>query len=184
MKLLIASDIHGSLAATRRIAALMERENPESLVLLGDILYHGPRNPFPGEYNPAEVVETLNAFKDKIIAVRGNCDSEVDQMVLAFTLAEPTSWIFTEDGRILAAHGHRHSLGAIRESARLAGGDAFLSGHTHVPTARLHEGVHMWNPGSASLPKEGFPPSYAVFEDGRFTVFSLDGERLMQDSFI
>lgn len=183
MKLLIASDIHGSLAAALRLADIMEKESPDSLVLLGDILYHGPRNPFPGEYDPAKVVDTLNSFSDKIIAVRGNCDSEVDQMVLSFTLAEPSAWIFTEGERILAAHGHRHNLASIRKSANLAEGDAFLSGHTHVPTARLHEGVHMWNPGSLSLPKEDFPPSFGIFEGGRFSVISLDGETLMQDNF-
>lgn len=182
MKLLIASDIHGSLAATIKLASLMEKESPDSLVLLGDILYHGPRNPFPGEYNPAKVVDSLNSFSDKIIAVRGNCDSEVDQMVLSFTLAEPSAWIFAEGCRILAAHGHRHNLASIRESADLAEGDAFLSGHTHVPTACLHEGVHMWNPGSLSLPKEGFPPSFGIFENGCFSVISLDGETLMQNS--
>lgn len=183
MKLLIASDIHGSLSSTLQLFDIVEKEQPDSLVLLGDILYHGPRNPFPGEYNPAKVIDTLNAFSDKIIAVRGNCDSEVDQMVLSFTLAEPSAWIFADGERILAAHGHRHSLASIRSSANLAEGDAFLSGHTHVPTAKVHEGIHLWNPGSLSLPKEGFPPSFGIFEDGRFAVVSLDGETLLQDSF-
>lgn len=108
MKLLIAADIHGSLGAARHIANLMEKERPDFLVLLGDILYHGPRNPFPGEYDPSAVVILLNAFSSKIIAVRGNCDSEVDQMVLDFPLAEPGAWILADGRRILAAHGHRH----------------------------------------------------------------------------
>lgn len=181
MKLLVASDLHGSFTAASRLEELMCHYQPQALVLLGDLLYHGPRNPFPDGYNPAKTAESLNGMSKRIIAVRGNCDSEVDQMVLSFELAPKFAWLFAGPFRIMAAHGHLHSLESLPEHTGFSPGDVFLSGHTHIPVAEEQGGLHFWNPGSMSLPKGSFPPSFGLFEDDTFSVLDFSGKLLLRD---
>ena len=178
MKLLIFSDIHGSLPAARRITALHAAHAPEAVLILGDILYHGPRNPLPEEYNPKAVAEILTPLSSRIIAVRGNCDSDVDAMVLPFPIAPEFIWILDNGLRIFATHGHIFSPSAL---PALHQGDVLLFGHTHIPLARTtREGVHLGNPGSLALPKEDSPPCYGVLENGVFTVFTDQNEVFLQ----
>lgn len=179
MRLLIASDIHGSAAQAALLKAKAESFQPDLVLLLGDLLYHGPRNPLPDSYSPPEVAAALSALRFPLAAVRGNCDAEVDQMVLPFPLME-SSWIIDGAARIMAIHGHQLALngGPIQAPKN----SVLLSGHTHLPTAEERDGVHYWNPGSASLPKGGFPPSYGLYADGRFQVMTFDDQALMRDS--
>lgn len=172
MKIFVMSDIHGSFFYLKKALEAFEKEGAEYILILGDILYHGPRNPLPEEYNPKEVAILLNQYRDKIIAVRGNCDSEVDQMVLEFPIMSDYSTIFWEGKRIFATHGHvfnRDNMPSLGE------GDIFISGHTHIPVKEEKLGVYILNPGSISLPKENTPHSYGVFEKGTFKVKELDG---------
>lgn len=179
MKLLIFSDIHGSLPVAGHIADLIARHSPDATLLLGDILYHGPRNPLPEGYNPKAVVETLSPFADSIIALRGNCDSEVDSMVLPFPLTPEFTWILQNSPggtiRIFATHGHIYNP---QSPPPLRQGDVLLFGHTHIPKAETGVGkIHICNPGSLSLPKEGTPPCFGIFEKGIFSVYTA-GEKL------
>lgn len=176
MKALVFSDIHGSLPVARRMVELAGRHLPDAVVILGDVLYHGPRNELPEGYAPGKTAEALAPLADRIMAVKGNCDSEVDETVLPFALASPCLWLY--DGtpgapmRILAVHGH---LSGPHNLPRLAPGDVLLSGHTHVPTATTSpEGIHLCNPGSMALPKEGSPPCYGLMDGGVFTVIRAD----------
>lgn len=172
MKLLVFSDIHGSLPAAERMVALSRSHDPAAVVLLGDVLYHGPRNILPEGYAPGRAAAALTPIAGLIMAIKGNCDSEVDEAVLPFPLAAPCIWLFDGELRILAVHGH---LFGPRNIPPLLPGDALLSGHTHVPTAETSpEGVHLCNPGSLALPKEGSPPCYGLFVDGTFTVIRDD----------
>lgn len=167
MKLLIASDIHGSAEHCRSLLQAFSREGAHRLVLLGDILYHGPRNPLPDGYNPAEVAKLLGSVKEKILCIRGNCDSEVDGMVLPFPLLESG---FISDGiaDIYLAHGHR-------EEPSLPLGSVYISGHTHVPLSE-NCGYYRLNPGSVSLPKEESQRGYILYENGVFLFRTLAGE--------
>ena len=168
MKFIIASDIHGSAVCCRKLLEAFRRENAQKLLLLGDILYHGPRNPFPDEYAPAEVVALLSEIKDDIICVRGNCDSEVDQMVLPFDISSDYATIFA-DGKVLRlSHGHR-PVPPLDEN------DVYLTGHTHVPKIERDGFLHL-NPGSVSLPKAGSERGYILYDDGIFYFKTLDGE--------
>lgn len=168
MKIIFASDIHGSAEYCRRLLAAYKRENAGALALLGDILYHGPRNPLPAEYNPAFVAKTLEEVKGDIICVRGNCDSEVDQLVLPFNVLSDYAALFVDGIKIYLSHGHR-------ELPPLCAGDVFISGHTHVPLKKCENGVHFLNPGSVSLPKENSKRGYIVYENGVFAFKTLDG---------
>ena len=167
MKWMIASDIHGSAFYCEKMLKAFEREQADKLLLLGDILYHGPRNDLPKGYAPKKVIELLNNIKEKILCVRGNCDAEVDQMVLQFPVMADYC-ILNLDGRTFyATHGHiynENNLPPIQE------GDILIHGHTHVLKAEQKEGYVLLNPGSVSIPKEGNPPTYAIFEDGVFTI--------------
>lgn len=176
-RLLIASDIHGSLPRATLLADLARDTAPDSIILLGDLLYHGPRNPLPEGYAPRDVADTLNDWKDRIIALRGNCDAEVDQMLLHFPLVE-SAWLFVDGLRIFASHGHHNQL--PDRFPDLAEGDVFLCGHTHIPRAETVEGLHVWNPGSVTLPKQGHPAAYGLYEDGVFRVFDLDGAEVLR----
>ena len=178
MKLLISSDIHGSADAARSLLARIDEETPDRIVLLGDLLYHGPRNPLPSGYAPMDVAGMLNGLKDSIVAVRGNCDSEVDQMVLEFPCRSDFALIETEGHLLYLTHGH---LAGMKSSdlPMLPKGAAFVSGHTHVKTLDNRGGVLLVNPGSPSLPKDAVP-SYAVYEKGMFTLKTLEGGTLRQ----
>lgn len=172
MKYMVASDIHGSAFYCRRMLDALHKEQAERLVLLGDLLYHGPRNDLPKEYAPKEVIALLNQNKDKIYAVRGNCEAEVDQMVLEFPVMADYC-ILSIDGRTFyATHGHVYNqdhLPPLQEN------DILIHGHTHVLKAQQKDGYVLLNPGSVSIPKEGNPPTYAVLEDNLFTIKTFDG---------
>lgn len=166
MKLVIASDLHGSAYWTKKLLDFAEKEAPDKLILLGDLLYHGPRNDLPVGYAPKEVIPMLSAWQDKIIAVRGNCDAEVDQMVLPFPCMAEFSQLLADGKTFYLTHGHHESpehLPALPE------GSVFLSGHTHVKMDKMVNGVRCLNPGSVSIPKDG-SHSCMVYEDGVFTV--------------
>ncbi|XBS68645.1 phosphodiesterase [Acerihabitans sp. KWT182] len=171
MKLLFAADIHGSLAGARKMLAAFDASGADWLILLGDLLYHGPRNPLPEEYRPAEVAALLNPVADRIMAVRGNCDSEVDQMLLNFPITAPWQQILLDQCRLFITHGHLYHPGA---RPPLRAGDVLVYGHTHIPQAEKSEGVFCFNPGSVSLPKGGFPPSYGLLESGVLRVVSIE----------
>lgn len=161
MKFLIASDIHGSAKWCRLLLEAFEREKADMLLLCGDILYHGPRNPLPDKYAPMEVAEMLSSVKDKILCVRGNCDSEVDQMVLPFPLTPDYAAVYADGKKIYLSHGHR-------DVPPLNDGDVYVTGHTHVPHNVCEDGVLYLNPGSVSLPKDGSAHGYIVYENGEF----------------
>ena len=181
MKLIIASDIHGDFDAASRLVAAYRESGAEKLVLLGDILYHGPRNDLPAGYAPKKVIELLNGIKDEILCVRGNCEAEVDQMVLEFPVMADFALIEADGVRIFATHGHKFNLQNLPPLKR---GDVLLHGHTHVLCA-VPFGNENWyiNPGSVSLPKEGNPKTYMIYENRCFTVKTFDGEVVLEKSF-
>ncbi len=177
-RFMIASDLHGAAGYTRRLIEAWERKRSDMLILLGDLLYHGPRNDLPDEYDPKAVIRLLSPLAPKILAVRGNCDTEVDQMVLPFPLMADYSVLpVAADGvyrRLFLTHGHHYN---IQTPPPLSRGDILLHGHTHVP-ACLHRPEGWWylNPGSVSIPKEGSPRGYMLLEDGAFIWKTLSGE--------
>lgn len=179
MKLMIASDLHGSAHYTRLLIEAYKREQADRLLLLGDILYHGPRNPLPEEYAPAKVAEMLNAMKQEILCVRGNCDSEVDQMVLEFAVLPENCLLYIDGVSIFATHGHVFNENSL---PMLKKGDILLHGHTHVPVCRKHEGYTYANPGSVSLPKENSAHGYMTLEGGELLWKDLDGAVYMHHS--
>ena len=174
MKLMIASDLHGSAFYCRQLLAAMEREQPDKLLLLGDILYHGPRNDLPEGYAPKEVIPMLNGMKPKLLCVRGNCDAEVDQMVLDFPILADYAVLPVGQRLVYATHGHVHNL---KNLPPLAPGDILLHGHTHIPawTEFGEENLYL-NPGSLSIPKEGSAHSYMTLEGKTFRWKTLEGE--------
>lgn len=166
-KFIIASDIHGSAKYCKLLLDAYEKENAEKLLLLGDILYHGPRNPLPENYAPQEVARMLNGIKDKIICVRGNCDSEVDQMILDFPITPDYAAVFADGLRIYLSHGHR-------EVPPLCPKDVYITGHTHIPLKENAGYIHL-NPGSVSLPKEGSAHGYILYDGGVFYFKDIGG---------
>lgn len=177
MKLLIASDIHGSAWYCRKLLEAYEREGAQRMILLGDILYHGPRNDLPKEYAPKEVIRMLNERKQEIYAVRGNCEAEVDQMVLEFPVLADYMVLFAGDKAIYATHGHVYNENNLPP---MKPGDVLLHGHTHVLRADRAGDILILNPGSVSIPKEGNPPTYAVLEDGVFRIKDFE-DRLVKE---
>lgn len=177
MKYMIASDIHGSAYFCRQMLEAFQREQADRLILLGDLLYHGPRNDLPKEYAPKEVIAMLNEQKDAVLCVRGNCDTEVDQMVLEFPILAEYCLLDVDGQVIYATHGHKQNP---QNPPMLKAGDILLNGHTHVPkreifqTERGTQCLYM-NPGSVSIPKEGSAHSYMILEDGLFEWKDLDG---------
>ena len=177
MKYLFASDIHGSAYYCRKLLDAFREEQAERLVLLGDLLYHGPRNDLPREYAPKEVIALLNEHKNKIYAVRGNCEAEVDQMVLEFPVMADYC-ILSVDGRTFyATHGHIYNQDNLPP---LQEGDILIHGHTHVLKAQKMDGYILLNPGSVSIPKEGNPATYAVLENSIFTIKDFDGNTVRE----
>ena len=172
MKYMFASDVHGSAYYCRKMLEAFEMENADRLVLLGDLLYHGPRNDLPKEYAPKEVISMLNGMKNKIYAVRGNCEAEVDQMVLEFPVMADYCVLVIDEKTLYATHGHVYNTSNLPPMQE---GDALIHGHTHVLKAEQMEGYIWLNPGSVSIPKEGNPPTYAVLEDGVFSVKDFEG---------
>lgn len=177
MKWMIASDIHGSAYYCRELLAAAQREGADKLMLLGDVLYHGPRNDLPREYAPKQVIEMLNAIKEKLLCVRGNCDTEVDQMVLNFPILADYAILAVGKRMIYATHGHVYNE---QKLPPLQKGDVLLHGHTHVPKCVEHEDYLYVNPGSVSIPKENSPHSYLILEDQKLTWKSLDGKPYME----
>ena len=173
MKWMIASDIHGSAYYCAALLKRFGEEQPDRLLLLGDILYHGPRNDLPRDYAPKEVIAMLDPLADKILCVRGNCEAEVDQMVLSFPVLADYAVIAEGRTLIYATHGHVFNADHLPP---LQKGDILLHGHTHVPCCEKAGGVTVLNPGSVSIPKEQSPHSYMMLENGVFTWKSLDGE--------
>ena len=171
MKLFIASDIHGSAHYCNKMLDAFKRENADKLVLLGDVLYHGPRNDLPEEYAPKAVIAMLNPMKEKLLCVRGNCEAEVDQMVLDFPVLADYSIIPVGNKLIYATHGHNYNEGKLPP---LAKGDILLNGHTHVPKCTKHEDYVYMNPGSVSIPKEESCHSYMTLENGEFLWKNLE----------
>lgn len=174
MKLMIASDLHGSAAYTRRLLELYRDTGCQRLVLLGDLLYHGPRNPLPEGYEPPAVAKLLNDMADELLCVRGNCDAEVDQMVLDFPILADYAVLPVGGRLVYATHGHVHNL---KNLPPLAAGDILLHGHTHIPAwTEFGDGNLYLNPGSLSIPKEGSAHSYMTLEDGLFQWKTLEGD--------
>lgn len=173
MKYMIASDIHGSAFYCKEMLKAFERENADKLILLGDVLYHGPRNDLPKEYAPKEVIALLSEIKDKILCVRGNCDGEVDQMVLPFPIMADYGILSVNNKTIYFTHGHNHN---IEKCPPLSTGDILLHGHTHVPAwQEFGKGNLYLNPGSVSIPKENSVNSYMTLENGKFLWKDFDG---------
>lgn len=173
MKWLIASDIHGSSKFCGSLLEAFSRERADRLLLLGDLLYHGPRNDLPEGYAPKEVIAMLGGIKEKIFCVRGNCEAQVDQMVLPFPVLAEYCLIESAGRLIFATHGHVYNTD---DPPALSPGDVLLHGHTHVP-AKLETPAGWWylNPGSVSIPKEDSPRGYMTLEDGLFTWKDLEG---------
>ena len=172
MQWMIASDLHGSAYYARALVEAFAREGADRLVLLGDLLYHGPRNDLSREYAPKEVIPLLNGLGDRLLCVRGNCDSEVDQMVLTFPILADYAVLPVGEKLIYATHGHVHNL---KNLPPLAAGDILLHGHTHIPAAQpFGEGFYYINPGSVSIPKNGSKNSYLILQDSTFTLKSVE----------
>ena len=173
MKWFIASDIHGSAYYCEKLLDAFKNEQAERILLLGDILYHGPRNDLPKDYNPKAVIAMLNPLKNFIMAVRGNCDTEVDQMVLDFPILADYAIISAEDRLIYATHGHNFNNAKLPP---VNAKDILLHGHTHVPVIEEYNTHTYLNPGSVSIPKENSPHSYMTFDGKTFLWKTLDGE--------
>ena len=170
MKFVIASDIHGSAYWCGRLVEVIEEVKPDRILLLGDILYHGPRNDLPKGYAPKQVIPMLDKYKDKILCVRGNCEAEVDQMVLPFPCMADCAQVYADGRALYLTHGHHHNPDNLPP---LAEGSVFLSGHTHVKLDEVRQGIRCINPGSVSIPKDG-SNSCIVCHDGEFSFRILE----------
>lgn len=172
MKYLIVSDIHGSYDSSHKILELFNKNKCDMLIILGDILYHGPRNDLPSFYNPKEVIKDLNPICDKIIAIKGNCDAEVDEMVLDFKLLDSFDGIINNINLHLE-HGHHLDMNRFDNSKLV------LFGHTHIPTIYNKDDVYFINPGSITLPKENNPRSYGIWDNNNIKIYDFDGNVLI-----
>ena len=166
MKLIIASDLHGSVKYCKLLLDAYRNEGAEKLLLLGDILYHGPRNPLPEGYNPMKVAEMLGEIKDEILCVQGNCDAEVDKTVLPFKVNSVFAFTFVDGRTFILFHGHK-------DIYQPKPNEIMLTGHTHVPLKEVGDYIHL-NPGSTSLPKEGSAHSYILYDNGKFLFKNLE----------
>lgn len=179
MKYFVISDIHGSKYYLEKALKEFSNHTYDNLLILGDILYHGPRNALPKDYDTSYVMHELNKRKDKIIAIRGNCDAEVDQMVLEFKITD--TYRLLNDDKILMTHGHVYGP---NDHPIVKKGSCILSGHTHIPTCDEKNGCYYLNPGSISIPKGGFPNSYGVLTDTDFTVYNLETNEIIMQTKI
>ena len=189
MKYLIFSDVHGSAAACEKILEHFKKLNADYMILLGDILYHGPRNPLPEGHNPQKLAELLNGYADRLICCRGNCDAEVDQMVLNFPVLADYSFVVDEGVKIFCSHGHIYA--PLRADGNIAvegskipaiakTGIVFY-GHTHVQVLEKNkDGIIVCNPGSVSLPKGETPAGFAIYENACVTLYDIEGKPLKQ----
>lgn len=181
MKLLICSDIHGDAEAMRSVLDAYKKECADRILILGDLLYHGPRNDLPKSYAPKEVIALLNANKNIISSVRGNCDTEVDQMVLEFPILADYAYFELDGISILATHGHHYNT---QTPPPLREGEILLHGHTHVlKCEEFGNGNYYLNPGSAALPKENNPKTYMIYENRKFTVKDFLGNTVLEKQF-
>ncbi len=171
MKFLIFSDIHGCADSASFIVEKDCMLKPDKILLLGDILYHGPRNDVPMHYNPQYVIKELSRVADKIICVRGNCEAEVDQMVLPFPVMSEQAMIFADGASIFMTHGHIYNP----EKRPETGYTHFFYGHTHLNCLKKKDGIVFLNPGSISIPKQGQDRSFAYWDDGTISIFSING---------
>ena len=177
---MFASDIHGSAYWCRKLLQAFEESGAERLILLGDILYHGPRNDLPKEYAPKEVLAMLNPLKDRILCVRGNCEAEVDQMVLEFPCMADYGFLVLNGLTFYATHGHVYNtLSEGQNLPPMTEGEILIHGHTHIPVAEVFQAgekkIYWLNPGSVSIPKGGFQNSYGLLQGTHFTVRDFDG---------
>lgn len=180
MKIMFASDIHGSAYYCRKTLECFDKEKADRLFILGDILYHGPRNNLSMEYAPKEVLAMLNERKNEISAVRGNCDTEVDQMVLEFPILADYALLEVNGLRMYATHGHIFNE---KNMLPMMPGDILIHGHTHIYMAKKAGENYILNPGSTSLPKGGNPPTYAVLDGKTFQIKELDGSVVKELTF-
>ena len=171
MKILIASDIHGSAHFCKMLISTIEKEKPQKVILLGDILYHGPRNDLPVGYSPKEVISMLNPLKNMLLCVRGNCDAEVDQMVLNFPIMADYAVLPMGEKMLYCSHGHIYNKQSLLPMNK---GDILINGHTHVPECTDLGDVTYLNCGSVSIPKENSPHSYMIFENDEFLWKNLE----------
>ena len=181
MKLMFIADIHGSEFWLDKVLDVYAKGDFDRLVILGDVLYHGPRNPLPEGYEPSGVLAKLNISSEEIIAIRGNCDSEVDQMVLNFRVLNEESHLILEDKEFFLCHGHHLDEGKL---PKLRKGTVICHGHTHIPRIDEVENHIIFNPGSIALPKMNTPHSYGVYENGKLKVIRLEtGETFLENAF-
>lgn len=184
MTLLVISDIHGSIQDLEKVLETSQKYQWDYMLLLGDFLNHGPRNPLPTGYDTKAVAALLNQYKDKIIAVRGNCDSEVDQMMLEFPCLAPFTTILAGNKRIFAHHGHLYDRQQL--SSWLASGSLVLSGHTHVSLLEKDAGLIYFNPGSISIPKCERGKSFGLIQSEgetlKIQLMNLEGEEILSSS--
>ena len=173
MKYMFASDIHGSAYYCRKMLDAYKEEQADRLILLGDLLYHGPRNDLPKDYAPPQVIQMLNEVKAQLYVVRGICDAEVDQMVLQFPIMADYCILMDGERTLYASHGHVYNEENLPPMKQ---GDIFVHGHTHVLRAEKKENYTILNPGSVSIPKEGNIPTYAILENGLFSIRGFNGE--------
>lgn len=179
MKYMFASDIHGSAYYCRKMLEAYQESGAERLIILGDVLYHGPRNDLPREYAPKEVIAMLNAVKNEIYCVRGNCDTEVDQMVLEFPVLADYALLALNGLTFYATHGHVYNENALPPMQE---GDILVHGHTHLLRADRVNGHWILNPGSVSIPKGGNPATYAILDDTVFTIYDFEKHVVKQEN--
>ena len=176
MKYLIASDIHGSAYYCQRLVDSYKTENADKIILLGDLLYHGPRNDLPKDYNPKLVIDMLNSLRDDILCVRGNCDAEIDQMVLSFPIMADYAVLPYGARNIYMTHGHIYNEDRLPPIKK---GDILLNGHTHIAKYTLHDDYVYINPGSCSIPKENTHHGNMTLEDNILQWKNFENEIIM-----
>lgn len=171
-KWMIASDIHGSAYYCRALMDAYEKEGAEKLILLGDLLYHGPRNDLPKDYNPKQVISMLNEKKNVIVAVRGNCDAEVDQMVLEFPIMSDYAILQLGERMIYASHGHIFNP---ENTLPFVNHPILMCGHTHVPVRKEYDNFTYLNPGSVSIPKQNSHHGYILMTEDTIEFKTMEG---------